>query len=63
MRSPTNKKKTFDKSLVKIIVCPISKKPLQWDSKKNKLISKTSGLAYPVVDGIPILIKEKARKL
>ena len=63
MRSSTKKKKTFDKSLLKIIVCPISKKPLQWDSKENKLISKTSGLAYPVVDGIPILIKEKARKL
>tara|TARA_B100000315_G_scaffold224328_1_gene229769 strand:- start:437 stop:628 length:192 start_codon:yes stop_codon:yes gene_type:complete len=63
MKQLTKKKGLFDKSLLKIIVCPVSKKPLQWDSKKNELISKTTGLAYPVVDGIPVLIKEKARKL
>jgi len=64
MKQLTKKKReSFDKSLLKIIVCPVSKKPLQWNSKKNELISKTSGLAYPVVGGIPILIKEKARKL
>ena len=63
MKQLTKKKGLFDKFLLKIIVCPVSKKPLQWDSKKNELISKTAGLAYPVVDGIPVLIKEKARKL
>ena len=64
MKQLTKKKReSFDKSLLKIIVCPVSKNPLQWNSKKNELISKTSGLAYPVVGGIPILIKEKARKL
>mgnify|MGYP001212337792 CR=1 FL=1 len=59
----TKTKKNFNKSLLKIIVCPLSKKPLCWDSKKNELISKESGLAYPIIDGIPLLIKEKARKL
>ena len=49
--------------MLKIIVCPVSKKPLKWNPKKNELISLTSGLAYPIVGGIPILIKEKARKL
>jgi len=63
MKQLTKKRGLFDKSLLKIIACPISKKPLKWDSKKNELISKTAGLAYPVVDGIPVLIKEKARKL
>ena len=63
MKRSTNKKELFDKSLLKIIVCPVSKKPLQWNVKKNELISKASSLAYPVVSGIPILIKEKARKL
>ena len=63
MTSSTKNRTLFDKTLLKIIVCPVSKKPLQWNSKENKLISKTSGLAYPVIDGIPILIKEKARKL
>ena len=63
MKQLTKKKELFDKSLLKIVVCPLSQKPLQWNSKKNELISKASGLAYPVIGGIPILIKEKARKL
>ena len=63
MKQLIKKRVLFDKSLLKIIVCPVSKKPLKWDSKKNELISKAAGLAYPVVDGIPVLIKEKARKL
>ena len=63
MKQSIKKKELFDKSLLKIIVCPVSKKPLQWNAKKKELISKASGLAYPVVGGIPILIKEKARKL
>ena len=63
MKQSTKKKGSFDKSLLKIIVCPVSKKPLKWNPKKNELISLTSGLAYPIVGGIPILIKEKARKL
>ena len=63
MKQLIKKRVLFDKSLLKIIVCPVSKKPLKWDSKKNELISKAAGLAYPVADGIPVLIKEKARKL
>ena len=63
MKRSINKRKTFDKNLLKIIVCPVSKKSMKLNSKKNELISKDSGLAYPIVDGIPILIKEKARKL
>jgi len=63
MKQSINKYKIFDKNLLKIIVCPVSKKPMKLNSKKNELISKDSGLVYPIVDGIPILIKEKARKL
>ena len=63
MKQSTKKKKIFDKALLKLIVCPVSKKQLQLDTKKNELISKAAGLAYPIFDGIPILIKEKARKL
>ena len=57
------KKIKFNKSLLTIIVCPVTKKPLIWDCKKNELVSKKANLAYPIVEGIPILIKEKARKL
>ena len=63
MKQSTKKEIFFDKSLLKIMVCPVSKKPLHWDLKKNELISKASGLVYPIVDGIPILIKEKAKKI
>ena len=57
------KKTKFNKSLLSIIVCPVTKKPLAWDRKKNELVSKKANLAYSIVEGIPILIKEKARKL
>ena len=63
MKRSINTLKKFDKNLLKMIVCPVSKKSMKLNSKKNELISKDSGLAYPIVDGIPILIKEKARKL
>ena len=63
MKQLIKKTQSFDKSLLKTIVCPISKKPLYYNAKKNELISKASGFSYPIIDGIPILIKEKARKL
>ena len=56
-------KKRINSSLLKIIVCPITKGPLVLDHKKNELISKKINLAYPIIEGIPILIKENARKL
>ena len=56
-------KKKINSSLLKIIVCPITKGSLVWDRKKNELISKKINLAYPIIEGIPILIKENARKL
>lgn len=63
MKQSIKKNQAINKFLLKLIVCPISKQPLQLDIKKNELISKTSKLAYPIIDGIPVLIKERARKL
>ena len=57
------KKLSFNKSLLDILVCPVTKDSLTWDKEKKELISKKARLAYPIVNGIPILIKEKARKL
>ena len=56
-------KEVIDPKLLKILVCPISKEPLSLNKKKNELISKASNLAYPIKDGIPILLPEEARKL
>ncbi|MBJ56764.1 MAG: hypothetical protein CMP24_00815 [Rickettsiales bacterium] len=53
----------FDKNLLKILVCPISKKELLLDSNKKELISKEAKLAYPIKNGIPILLPEEARKI
>lgn len=49
--------------LLKIIVCPVTKKPLKYDRGAQELISEEAGLAFPVRDGIPILLADKARKL
>lgn len=53
----------MDKKLLDILVCPVSKAPLEWRPDKNELVCKASRLAYPVRDGIPVLLEEEARKL
>ncbi len=53
----------IDKKLLSILVCPVSKAPLTYDEKKNELICKASGLAYPVRDGIPVMLESEARQL
>tara|TARA_E500000178_G_scaffold77818_1_gene75924 strand:- start:122 stop:307 length:186 start_codon:yes stop_codon:yes gene_type:complete len=53
----------IDPNLLKILVCPISKKKMILDKKKKELISKESKLAYPIRNGIPILLPEEARKI
>lgn len=52
-----------DKNLLDILVCPVSKAPLVWDEAKQELICKASRLAYPVRDGIPVMLEEEARAL
>lgn len=55
--------KEIDPKLLEILVCPLTKDSLVWDREKNELISKKAGLAYPVKDGIPIMLPEEARKI
>ena len=52
-----------DPKLLEILVCPVTKSDLEYDSDKNELISKQAGLAYPIRDGIPIMLEEEARKI
>ena len=54
---------TVDKKLLDILVCPVSKKPLSFDKETNELICEESGLAYPIKDGIPVMLPEEARKI
>ena len=53
----------FNKELLKIIVCPVSKEKLIYDEENNFLIAKSSGLSYPIRSGIPIMIVEEAKKI
>jgi len=52
-----------DPRLLEILVCPLTKGPLEYDRMANELISRSARLAYPVRDGIPIMLPEEARAL
>lgn len=53
----------MDKKLLDILVCPVSKAPLEYDELNQELICKVSRLAYPIRDGIPVMLEEQARSL
>ena len=53
----------LDPKLLEILVCPLTKTPLDYDAERQELISRAAGLAYPIRDGIPIMLPEEARKL
>lgn len=53
----------LDPKLLEILVCPITKTRLEYDSANAELISKAAGLAYPIRDGIPIMLAGEAREL
>ncbi len=53
----------MDAKLLEILVCPVTKGPLVYDKERQELISKSARLAYPVRDGIPVMLEEEARKL
>ena len=53
----------MDKRLLEILVCPVTKGPLTWDEDRQELLCKASRLAYPVRDGIPVMLEEEARPL
>ena len=54
---------TVDPKLLEILVCPLTKGPLDYDATAQELISKQAGLAYPIRDGIPIMLADEARPL
>jgi uncharacterized protein YbaR (Trm112 family) len=64
--APANDKRaepTLDPKLLEILVCPLSRQPLDYDKPAGELISKAAGLAYPIRDGIPVLLPDEARRL
>lgn len=53
----------MDKKLLDLLVCPVTKGPLIYDRDKDELVSKSARLAYPIRDGIPVMLEDEAREL
>ena len=53
----------IDPKLLEILVCPVTKGPLEYDEQRQELVSRSAKLAYPIRDGIPIMLPEEARRL
>ena len=53
----------MDTKLLELLVCPVTKGPLEYDREKHELISRSARLAYPVRDGIPVMLENEARTL
>lgn len=62
-RAPEARGAQVDPKLLEILVCPVTHTRLRYDAEKQELISDAAGLAYPIRDGIPIMLPEEARKI
>ncbi len=61
--SPAGTTRAVDPRLLEILVCPVTKGTLKYDAAKHELVSVNARLAYPIRDGIPIMLTEEAREL
>lgn len=61
--SNTPLERRIDPKLLELLVCPLTRSTLDYDAVANELISRTAKLAYPIRDGIPIMLPEEARRL
>lgn len=61
--SSTNSARAVDPRLLEILVCPVTKGALKYDAAKQELVSVNARLAYPIRDGIPVMLTEEAREL
>jgi uncharacterized protein len=63
MTQSPDQAREIDPRLLEILVCPATRTPLTYDAAKNELVSKTARLAYPIRDGVPIMLAGEAREL
>jgi len=54
---------TFDRRMLEALICPRSQQPLKYDADRQELVSQTAGLAYPIRNGIPVMLIDEARSL
>ena len=57
------RKQVVDAKLLELLVCPVTHKPLRYDRKRQELVSESAGLAFPIRDGIPIMLEDEARTI
>ena len=62
-RKAADRRHEVDPKLLEILVCPVTKGPLEYDREHQELISRKAGLAYPIREGIPIMLADEARAL
>ena len=53
----------MNQALLDTLVCPLTRTPLRWNAERQELVSDAAGLAYPVRDGVPVMLVEEARRL
>lgn len=63
MERETRSGRAVDPKLLEILVCPITKTTLEYDRERQELVSRAARLAFPIRDGIPILLEEEARRI
>jgi uncharacterized protein len=61
--SDANRSLGLDPKLLELLVCPVTRGPLEYDAVRQELISRGAKLAYPIREGIPIMLADEARKL
>jgi uncharacterized protein len=59
----SNRATGVDPKLLELLVCPVTKGPLEYDAVRQELVSRAARLAYPIRDGIPIMLADEARKM
>ncbi len=60
---PRAPRPAFDRRMLEALVCPLTQAVLHWDAERQELVSKPAGLAYPLRDGIPVMLPAEAREL
>jgi uncharacterized protein YbaR (Trm112 family) len=63
MSESSRARRTIDPKLLEILVCPLTKTTLEYDAARQELISHAAKLAYPIRDGVPIMLPEEARPI
>ncbi|NBN65853.1 Trm112 family protein [Pannonibacter tanglangensis] len=61
--TPRHSERKIDRKMLELLVCPVTKTTLDYDAARQELVSRVAKLAYPIRDGIPIMLADEARKL